>query len=277
MTSGAGERRTLPPDPGRRVRRGRRRLLVHEPVRLPHRRREPDRTVRRDPARRVDRRALQDPEPHVHLRRGQDRRRACSSGTASCSSTTSSRVRRTQRGAAGDGDWELLDDGRREAPRSARARSILGGVRDRSRSARGRGCRGHEGRAAGDRRRRSSCTSAAHTCVTRGRFWNASTLRSRRSSLGCAYSLPSTGDIGRYGTRSPTIRVLDVGCGPQAVLAQHLEAWQQRTGAATSVRSPGYTLVSTTSRIDLNEESLAVAGAPCPAAKRFEVRRSSGR
>ena len=41
---------------------------LHEPVRLPDRRRHPDRTVRRDPARRRDRRALQDPEPHVRLR-----------------------------------------------------------------------------------------------------------------------------------------------------------------------------------------------------------------
>ena len=39
------------------------------------RRRDPDRDLRRDPARRRDRRRLQDPEPHLHLRRGPDRGR----------------------------------------------------------------------------------------------------------------------------------------------------------------------------------------------------------
>ena len=51
VADGAGQRRAVPADRGRRVRRGRRRLLVHEPLRLPDRRQHAGRPVRRDPAR----------------------------------------------------------------------------------------------------------------------------------------------------------------------------------------------------------------------------------
>ena len=49
------------------LRRGRRRLLVHQSLRLCDRRTDADRHLRRDPARRHDRVRLQDPEPHLHL------------------------------------------------------------------------------------------------------------------------------------------------------------------------------------------------------------------
>ena len=107
------------------VRRGRGRAGVHEPLRLPDRRRTADRPVRRDPARSGHRRALQDPEPHVRLRRRRRSRTRCSSATASCSSTTSvPRATTDGRRAADRGDWELAADGRRARARaSARAPS----------------------------------------------------------------------------------------------------------------------------------------------------------
>ena len=139
----AGQRRAVPTDRRRRVRRGRRRPAVHEPLRLPDRRRDADRAVRRDPARRHDRRALQDPEPHLHLRRRRPSRTRSSSATASMfvndklprATTRRRRAAEPRRlGAAADGRRaRRLDRLRRGRPRrrshrraarsSARARS----------------------------------------------------------------------------------------------------------------------------------------------------------
>ena len=110
---------------------GRRRPVVHEPLRLP--RSATARRighVRRDPARRDDRRALQDPEPHVRLRRRRRSRTRSSSGTASCSSTTSGRARRPTTGALQtDDDWELLPTVVERGASIGSGAVILGGVR----------------------------------------------------------------------------------------------------------------------------------------------------
>ena len=126
------------------LRRGRRRPLLHESLRLRDRRRDANRHVRRDPARRRRRRALQDPEPHVHLRRRHDRRRG---------------LRRPRR-----------DVRQRQAPRSdergrrAAGRRGLGAASDR------RGARASIGSGAIDPRRRADRSRAlvgAGAVVTR--------------------------------------------------------------------------------------------------------------
>src|SRR5689334_16796153 len=67
------ERRSLAADCRCRVRRRRHGALLHEPLRLHDRRRDADRPVRRDSARRCDRPQMQDPESFLHLLRSRHR------------------------------------------------------------------------------------------------------------------------------------------------------------------------------------------------------------
>src|SRR5215212_10775164 len=62
-----GERCAVPLDRRCRLRRWRDRLRLHKSLRLLDRRRDPHRPLRRDPARRLCRRPLQDPESQLHL------------------------------------------------------------------------------------------------------------------------------------------------------------------------------------------------------------------
>ena len=125
----SGKRGPLSPDCRRRVRRGRRRPGLHEPVRLPHRRRDAGRPVRRNPGRSDRGGALQDPEPHVHLRRRRDRGRVFVGHGVMFINDKSPRATGAGGELATENDWELQRTVVEDGAAIGSGATILGGLR----------------------------------------------------------------------------------------------------------------------------------------------------
>ena len=144
--------------------------LVHQPLRLPDRRRHADRPVRRDPARCRHRCALQDPEPHVHLHGVEIEDEVFVGHGVMFINDKHPRATNDDGELQTEADWELLD--RRSSNDGASIGSgavILGGVRIGEGALVGAGAVVTRDVAPGDGRRQCCTHSWSHATMTAAR------------------------------------------------------------------------------------------------------------
>ena len=140
--------------PHREVRRRGEGVRLRQPVRVRDRRPQQDRHLRRDPERREDREELQDLQPHLHLRRGDDRGRRLHRPQRHLHQRHVPPVHGRGRRASDGGGLGLHPDAHQEGGLGRLQHDDPGRRDGGGEGDRGRGQRGDEGRPPGDDRGR---------------------------------------------------------------------------------------------------------------------------